>query len=193
MPQTWLLRIWLLFFCWPFWNLFSLAFMLTSEGLMISAEAELSSWSGLRHFAWSQRHTFDNEILPEDSTEVLWLQWSLRYKEILTFICTFQSFGQLEVQVPALCDPERGGSVFIFVQDLCDSRETKDIHLDFTHPFLGPFLKNIQPVRKSYESSGKETTGQCPLHGKEASHSLGTLGYPMLVIKSVPVLKSAFQ
>lgn len=73
------LRIWLCgFFCWSFWNLFSLVFMVTSEGLSsVSAEITSSS-SGVRSLAWSIPLT--REILPGHSIEALWLQWLLKYK-----------------------------------------------------------------------------------------------------------------
>lgn len=86
--------------------------MLTSEGLMISAEAEQGSSSGLRQLAWSQRHTFDQGGFARAQHRNALVARSLRYKEILTLVCTFQCFGQLEVQVPALCDAEQGISLF---------------------------------------------------------------------------------
>lgn len=129
MSRTWLLRIWLLFLCRPFWNLFSLEFVLTSEDFMISAEELKVHHLGSDIFPGTAGKPLTSEILPEHSMEMLWLQWSLRYKERLTVVRTFHSaLDNLKFKIPALHDP---------------------IHLDFSGPFFRPFLKKIWPVWNS--------------------------------------------
>lgn len=149
MSRTGLFRIWLLFLCWPLWNLFPLAFLLISEGPYDFSRSRTKFIIWLRILPGATGIPLSSEILPEHSVRVLWLQWSLRYRETLTFILTFQSFGQLELQVPALLIQFRGFLCFHLcpgsVSLEADQRQPPGFS---SCPISGPFVKNIQPVPK---------------------------------------------
>lgn len=122
-----------------------------------------------------------SEILPEHSMGVLCLQWSLRYRETLTFHWLSRALDNLNFKSRFCWSRSGDFFVFIFVQDLCHSRQTKDSNLDFPHVPSQVLLLKISNLCEK-ENSGKRTTGQCWLHRNEGN-SLGAPGYFVLVRK----------
>lgn len=113
--RTWLLRIWQLSLCWPFWKLFSLAFTLKSAGLMISAEAELSSSSGLRHFAWRWIHTFDHwdSARTQHRSALVAMKFKIQKDIQLSYVLSSA------LDDSKLCDPDEGISMFLSLSRIC--------------------------------------------------------------------------
>lgn len=118
MSRTWQLRICLLYLWWPFWNLFSLAFTLT-PGLMIPAEAELSSSSGLRHFAWSWRHTFDQWDFARTQHRSALVAMKFKIQRYSLLYVLSGALHNSKFKYLALCDAEEGITLFLSLSRIC--------------------------------------------------------------------------
>lgn len=90
--------------------------MLKSEGLMISAEAELSSSSGLRHFAWSWGHTFDQRDFARTQHRSVLVAITFKIQRDTHFSSTSDNS---KFKFLDLCDPEEEISLFLSLSRIC--------------------------------------------------------------------------
>jgi len=97
--------------------------MSTSEGLMISAEAELSSSSGLSHFAWSWRHTFDQWEFARTQHKSALIAKQFKIERDTHFYVCFPVLSTTRSSSPWLCVIQtRGFLWFLSFSGICVTR-----------------------------------------------------------------------